>query len=58
MKKICMNCEFFECCDGNGDFLEVGVCLIQDFPTHVADDDTCLSFSMNKQREEDLKNGM
>lgn len=41
MKKICINCAYFECCDEDGEFLEKGFCLIQDLYTFVKDDDTC-----------------
>jgi len=58
MKKICINCNWFECCDDDGEFLEKGYCLTQDLYTYVEDDETCDEWLACKQREEDLKNGL
>lgn len=58
MKKICLNCAFFECCDDEGGFLEKGYCLIQDLYTYVEDDGTCEEFSPCKQRQKDIKEGL
>ncbi len=58
MKKICINCAHFECCDEGGEFLETGFCLIKDLYTLVEDDDTCGEWVANKQREKDIRDGL
>lgn len=58
MKKICLNCQYFEVVDEDGDILEEGYCLIQDLYTYVNDKDTCNDWLASKQREEDIKNGL
>lgn len=57
MKKICLNCEFFECCDNEGEFLERGVCTAYAVNLTVDDKHTCQIWEINKQREKDIKDG-
>lgn len=61
MKKICLNCEYWECCDGNGEFLtdERTYCT---YPPNTArmyvrDEDSCSDWVADKQRESDIENG-
>lgn len=58
MKKICINCAYFECCDENGEFLETGYCLIKDLYTFVEDDHICDEWAADKQREKDIRDGL
>ena len=58
MKKICLNCTHFECCDDDGEFLACGYCVIDPHQKDVKDEDTCDVWAANKQREKDLEDGM
>jgi hypothetical protein len=49
MKKICENCQWFECTDIDGSLLDNGYCIMQDLYTFVEDDYTCDEWVANKK---------
>ena len=59
MKKICLNCKWFECCDDDGGFLEKGYCMAKPPAVYeyVEDDGTCEKWEACKHREKDIEAG-